>query len=317
MYNSAIRRSGAALIATTALLGATTSAYAADGQESGTASAFVLKTNADVSLISGTAKTSLDLTLNEVSAPEGTGSADETLLTATLEGVHGGKPFEVLRAEVANARASKDADGTEAETKLVDAEVNLPGLTQPLLAAELVTAKAVCAVGEAPTADAKIPGTVTVLGEKTELTAEGTATVEVDGVGTVKLDLAKREVTDSSAAATALDLNVSVDPLALNVAAVEGTVTLAHAECTTPAGTDTTGGATEGATEGDSGGDSGGAGGDAGATEGPTTQTGDGPDLAETGGDSSTVYLAGGAVALLGAGGAALYLARRRAASRA
>ena len=55
------------------------------------------------------------------------------------------------------------------------------------------------------------------------------------GVGEVRLDLAKTEQTSRTAAATALELKVSVNPLKLNVAEVEGTVTLAEATCETPA----------------------------------------------------------------------------------
>ncbi len=49
---------------------------------------------------------------------------------------------------------------------------------------------------------------------------------------------------------------------------------------------------------------------------GPSTQTGDDPDLAETGGSSTTPYLIG-SLGLLVAGGTALVVARRRSATRA
>ncbi|CAM5723232.1 hypothetical protein SCANM63S_07588 [Streptomyces canarius] len=54
------------------------------------------------------------------------------------------------------------------------------------------------------------------------------------GVGEVRLDLSRRSTTTRTAAATALELTVSVNPLKLNVADVEGTVTLARATCESP-----------------------------------------------------------------------------------
>ncbi|GAA2478190.1 hypothetical protein GCM10010406_12900 [Streptomyces thermolineatus] len=78
--------------------------------------------------------------------------------------------------------------------------------------------------------------------------------------------------------------------------------------------------ATGGSTGGDSGGDTGSktSGGSSGGNE-PGPQTGDGPggNLAETGSSSGTPYVAAGAGALVVAGGAALYLVRRRKGAQA
>jgi LPXTG-motif cell wall-anchored protein len=317
VFNSAYRpaRSRAAvLLATAALLGAAAPAQAAEGDrdEEGTASAAVLRTGLTVSLLNSAVEEPLDVTLNEVTAPSPQGSsAEETLLTARLDGVEGGEPFEMLRADVASAEAAADADGSRAEVTLAQATVHLPGL--PLLSlieAETVTASAVCDAGAAPVADADLGGTVHVLGENVTLGADGSTTVEVPGVGQATLDLSVTETTDTTAAAAALKLSVAVDPLDLGVAAVDGQVTLAEAECESP---------------GPYGEDDPGA--DEPADEGPGTQTGeDGgaaepvaeeaadPDLAATGGNSATPYLAGGAVALLAAGGVTLFYVRRRAA---
>ncbi|WP_404815749.1 SCO1860 family LAETG-anchored protein [Streptomyces thermolineatus] len=77
---------------------------------------------------------------------------------------------------------------------------------------------------------------------------------------------------------------------------------------------------TGGSTGGDSGGDTGSktSGGSSGGNE-PGPQTGDGPggNLAETGSSSGTPYVAAGAGALVVAGGAALYLVRRRKGAQA
>jgi hypothetical protein len=315
----AARHPAAALLATAALLAAAApAAQAAEGdgdEEAGTASASVLRAGLTVSLLNGTAELPLDVTLNDVASPSPSGSAEETLLTARLDGVEGGQPFQMLSADVASAEATTDADGSRAESSLVNATVHLPGL--PLLSlieVEAVTASAVCAEGEAPTAESNLGANVRVLGEDVTVRTEGSTTVEVPGVGQVTLDLSQSETTDTTAAATALGLSVSVDPLDLGVAAVDGEVTLVEAECQTPGAAGPGDGASDGA--------DGGAGSETG--EGPSTQTGDNgeaiaddeADLAETGGGSSAPYVAGGALALVAAGGATMLLVRRRSATR-
>ncbi|MGW7293684.1 SCO1860 family LAETG-anchored protein [Streptomyces xiamenensis] len=324
MYNSAFRRS-AVLLATAALLGAAGPAYATTGGDStgeesdgrGSARATVLRTGLDVGLLNRTVHLPLELTLNEVNAPETEGTADKTALSATLDGVDGGRPFQVLRADVASASASATADGTEAEVSLAEAKIHVPGL--PLLSVvelEAVTARAVCATGAAPVAEANLGASVTVLGKEITLTTGGSTTVDVPGVGSVQLDLSRTETTTDTAAASALDLQISVNPLKLNVAEVEGRITLAEVGCTTPDGTPDPGEEEEPEREEP----------EPPAEEeekpepqGPSTQTGDRsevdqrtPDLAATGGDPRTPYLAGSAIALLGGGGI-LLVARRRA----
>lgn len=313
----------AALIAATALLSAVApAAQAADGDDDkGNASAAVLRTELGVSLLNGAADASLNTSLNAVQAPE---NADESLLTATVEGVHQGQPFEVLKADVANSKATVEADKAEASSRLVKATVNLPGLpTKPLLEVEQVTSSAVCEKGAQPVAESNVLGTVTVFGKTVELKAEGVTTVNAPGVGEVKLALSQTETTSTTAAGTALGLDVVVNPLALNVAKVTGHLSLVEAECTTPAGSvEETGGSETGGSE-DGGNESAGNtagvdnGGTTGGDEGPSTQTGDdSTDLAETGSSSNTVYLAGGAAVLIAAGGA-LVLARKRKAGQA
>ncbi len=54
-------------------------------------------------------------------------------------------------------------------------------------------------------------------------------------MGSVRLDLSTTGTTSSTAAATALTLEVSVNPAKLNVAEVEGRLTLATSQCETPA----------------------------------------------------------------------------------
>lgn len=280
----------------TALAGAG-SAHATTDQ--GRASAVVLRTGLDVSLLNKTVDVPLAVSLNEVQAPR---SAEKTALTARLDGVDHGRPFSVLRADVADAKATVADGKAEGSTRLTHAAVHVPGL--PLLSLielEAVSSKATCEVGEKPVATADLLGSVNVLGKKVTLTAGGPTEVRVPGVGEVRLDLSKTETTTRTAAASALELKVSINPLKLNVAEVEGTVTLAGATCETPAAQEA--GPSEPAKPADSAEP---------VTEvkpqGAPAEAG----LAETGGSSMTPYIAGGAVALLAAGGGAVVLSRRR-----
>ncbi|OLZ65972.1 hypothetical protein AV521_29775 [Streptomyces sp. IMTB 2501] len=269
-----------ALAAGPAVLGAGAAHATADH---GRASAVVLRTGLDVSLLNKTVDVPLAVSLNEVQAPQ---SADRTALSARLDGVAGGKPFTVLGAHVASAKATVTSQRAEGSVRLVDARLHVPGL--PLLSlieVGTVTARATCEPGRAPAASANVLGAVTVLGKRVTLTAGGPTEVKVPGVGEVRLDLAQHDTTTRTAAATALELKVSVNPLKLNVADVEGTVTLAKATCESPT-----------APPADP------------KPQGSASKSG----LAETGSSSTTPYIAGGALALVLVGGGAVTVARRR-----
>lgn len=283
----------------------------------GKASAVVLRTALDVSLLSKTVDVPLKATLNEVHAPA---SAEQTALRVRLDGVNHGRPFSVLRADVATAKATVDKHRAEGYSNLARARVHLPGL--PLLSlieVEKVTSKAVCEVGRKPVAESNVLGRVSVLGKRVTLTSGGTTRVDVPGVGEVTLDLSKTRTTSRTAAAAALRLEVSVNPLKLNVADVKGEVTLAEATCETPKGPEPTkpaGGSDGGSVDG---GTTGGDSGDGGTEVKPQTGTGHAPaavdtNLAETGGSSTTPYIAGGAALLLALGAGAMVVARRRGA---
>ncbi|WP_089100835.1 SCO1860 family LAETG-anchored protein [Streptomyces hyaluromycini] len=294
-----------ATFATAAALAAGPAALAGAGTahattDHGRASAVVLRTGLRVSLLDKTVNVPLAVSLNEVRAPQ---SSDRTALTATLDGVDGGKPFHVLGADVAAARATVADGRAEASVHLAHARLHLPGL--PLLSLvelDTVTSKAVCETGRRPEASANVLGAVTVLGKRVTLSAGGPTDVKVPGVGEVRLDLSKRETTSTSAAASALELKVSVNPLKLNVAEVEGTLTLAKATCETPP-------------------DPAAAQADPADPSDPTDPVSDvkvqgapakETKLAETGGSSVTPYVAGGALALMVAGGGVFLLVRRR-----
>ncbi|MEU6109770.1 SCO1860 family LAETG-anchored protein [Streptomyces albidoflavus] len=301
------------LVAAPLALATATTAHATG--DHGRADAVVLRTGLDVSLLDKTVNVPLKVALNEVHAPQ---SAEKTALTAELSGVNNGKPFSVLTAQVAEAKATADAHKAEGHTTLAHAKVHLPGLPLlPLLEVEKVTSTALCEAGKKPVAEANVLGQVTVLGKRVTLTAGGTTQVKVDGVGEVTLDLSKRHTTTSTAAATALELKVAVDPLKLGVAEIDGTVTLAGATCERPAAPAPAPEEEKPAAEEEAEKPAEGSGTEQVKTEedGVTTQTGKAPateNLAETGGSSMTPYLAGGAVLLLAAGGGALALTRRK-----
>ncbi|MEU6215928.1 SCO1860 family LAETG-anchored protein [Streptomyces sp. NPDC047022] len=274
----------------------------------GSASAFVLRTGLDVSLVNKTLNVPLAVSLNAVQAPR---SAQETALSAQLDGVAGGHPFDVVRAEAADAKATVSSNGAEASTSLAHARVHLPGLPMlSLIEVEGVTSKAVCAPGKRPVATANLLGAVTILGRKVTATAGGPTDVKVPGVGEVRAEVSPTRVSSRTAAASALVLTVSVNPLNLNVAEVKGTVTLASASCGAPAGSGTPGPGTA-ATEPDvkpQGAPAKAAGAPAKAADAPAKSH----DLAETGGSSATPYIVAGAIALLAVGGGAIGVARRR-----
>ncbi|MFM9367142.1 SCO1860 family LAETG-anchored protein [Streptomyces sp. Da 82-17] len=282
-----------ALAAGPAALAGAVPAHATGGD--GKSSAVVLRAGLDVSLLNKSVHVPVRTSLNEVTAPA---SAEKTALTVEVEGIDQGRPFSMVRAEAASAKATADADRAEARTHLTRAEVHLPGLPAlPLIELENVTSKAVCVAGEQPVAEADVVGSVTVLGKKVTLSTTGPTRVDVPGVGEVRLDLAKTHTTSRTAAASALELNVSVNPLKLNVAEVDGTVTLAGATCEAP---------TPAAPPKEQPKEQ--------PKEDPRPQTAERPQhLAETGGDSTTPYVAAGAAALLAAGGGVLYVTRRRA----
>ncbi|MEW1904085.1 SCO1860 family LAETG-anchored protein [Streptomyces sp. NPDC086147] len=323
-FRMPVRRSAAAATVAALAVGpvllAAPAAHATGGE--GRATAVVLRTGLDVSLLGRTANVPVRASLNEVRAPE---SEHETALSVKVRGAENGEPVDILKADVATSEATVDEEGAEGHVNLVKARVHVPGL--PLLSlveVEKVTSKALCAVGERPVAESNVLGHVTVLGKRTTLSAGGRTRVSVPEVGEVTLDVSRTTTTSRTAAATALELKVKVNPLELGVAEVDGTVTLAEATCETPKGTKPTEKPTEKPT--------------AKPTEKPTERPSEQPrpsaepsddgisthnggstptqNLAETGGSSTTPYLAAGALALVVAGGGALALTRSRARSR-
>lgn len=290
------------------------SAHAAtdeDGARPGQSDAAVLRTDLEVSLLKGTAQVPLRTALNEVHAPT---RAEKTALSVRLDGVADGQPVNIVRADVASAEATADRRTATGSARLAHATVRLPGLGTPLLQADQVASTAVCPASGRPTATSKLPGSVSVLGERVTLSGAGGTDVRVPGVGDVHLELSETSTTSHTAAATALEAKVAVNPLKLNVAKIEGHLTLAEASCRAPGGeaTDpepTPGGertpTTEPTASAEPAGD-------------PRPQTTDAPaeqHLAETGQSGATRYLVAGAAALAAVGAGVLIAVRRRTAA--
>jgi hypothetical protein len=319
----------AALAAGTLVLSSAVSAHAMESTSSrsgtssgssgssGKATAAVLRAGLDVSLLSKSADVPLNVSLSDVHAPA---DAGRTTLTARIDAVDHGRPFNVLRATVATARATADDRKAEGYVNVVGARVNVPGL--PLLGlikAETITSRATCEVGKHPVAESNLLGRVSVLGKRVMISAGGPTKVTVPGIGEVRLDLSKREITSRTAAATALVLTVAVDPLNLNVAQVTGHVTLAAATCETPGGAGTesssgTGGSSESSpgNESASGTETAPSAGTEARAQNVATTDATEQNLADTGGSAATQYLAAGAAGLLAAGSLVAYAARRR-----
>ncbi|MEV5507390.1 SCO1860 family LAETG-anchored protein [Streptomyces orinoci] len=265
--------------------------------ERGRSGAVVLRTGLDVALLGRSVHVPLNASLNEVSAPA---SGERKALSVTLDGAQQGRPIEVLRADAATARATADAHSARGYANLVHARVHLPGL--PLLSlieVDQVTSEADCRAGHQPAAHSQLPGSVTVLGKKVTVGANGTTKVDVPAVGEVRLDLARTATTSRTAAATALELSVSVNPLKLGVAEVHGTVTLARATCESPAAPAAKTGSSD----------------TRGTQLKPQTvadKTVPKNHLAQTGGSSATPCIAAAAGLLVVGGGGALLVSRRR-----
>ncbi len=269
----------------------------------GRAGAVVLRAGLDVGLLDKTVDIPLKTTLNEVTAPAA--PAQKTALTVTLDGVEGGAPVSVLRADVATSRATADKDKAEAGVNLAQARVHVPGLPAlSLVEVEQVTSKAVCEAGKKPVASANVLGKVTALGKKVTLSAGGPTKVEVPGVGLVSLELSGTETTSDTAAASALRLRISVNPLNLNVAEVQGEIVLAEAHCTSPPAPAPIPPKPEGKPDVKPQAVTG-------TRTGTVTPVTTDANLAETGGGSMAPYVAGAALVLLGIGGGALVLTRR------
>ncbi|MEV7022143.1 SCO1860 family LAETG-anchored protein [Kitasatospora sp. NPDC093558] len=277
----------------------------------------------DVSLLNKAVDVPVNIALNKVETPA---QREGSVLTAKVDGVDQQGPVTLVKADVGKSVTRSDAKGTAASVQLVNADVHAPGLpATALLGLEAMSAEATCPVDGQPTANVVAPAKLTVLGKPVTVGLYAPTTVDVPLVGSVSVEFSKRTTTSTTAAASALEVQVAVNPLNLNVAKVTGKITVASVSCEKPTPPATpTGPATATPTP-------------APTTDAPTgaptvqpaadTTTGaagahaasarPAAGLAVSGGSSATGPLAAGAAALLAGGTAAVWATRRRRATHA
>lgn len=309
--------------------GAAPSATATSGGApgAGKARAVTAELDLDVSLLNKAIDVPVNISLNEVETPA---RRDGSVLTAKVDGVDQQGPVTLVKADIGRSTTVLDAKGSSASVKLVNADVHAPGLPlTTLLGLEAMSAEVTCPVDGPPTAQVTAPAKLTVLGKPVTLSLYGPTKVEVPGIGSVALEFSKRSTTSATAAASALEAQVEVDPLNLNVAKVSGRISIASVSCEKPAGASSSASAAPGG--GPSGAPPTATASAAAVRPAAATGTGDArpaaqapaapstapsAHLAATGGSGATGPIAAGATALLVAGGGALYATRRRARAR-
>ncbi|MGY0464306.1 SCO1860 family LAETG-anchored protein [Kitasatospora sp. cg17-2] len=306
----------------------------------GKARAVTAELDLDVRLLNNAVDVPVNVSLNKVESPA---QRDGTVLTAKVDGVDQSGPVTLVKADVGKSVTRTDAKGATASVTLADADVHAPGLPgTTLLGLEALTATATCPVDGQPTADVVAPAKLTVLGKSVTVSLYGPTKVDVPLVGSVSVEFSKKTTTSTTAAASALEVQVAVDPLNLNVAKVTGTIRIASVSCEKPVPAAPT--ATPTSTPSDAApsvtpaaqpvADVTPSGAPSGAPSAPGTaraaapqtagttpaarRTGTGtssaaPDhLASTGGNDATAPLAAGAAALVAGGAFALWGTRRR-----
>ncbi|OKJ06674.1 SCO1860 family LAETG-anchored protein [Kitasatospora sp. CB01950] len=284
-------------------------AHAADAGASakpGKASAVTAELALDVTLLNAI-KVPVNVALNKVESPA---QRDGAMLTATVDGVDNGKPVNLVKAQVGKSVTKVDDKQATASVQLVGADVHVPGLPlTTLLGLDAMSTEVTCPVNGQPTAKVTSPVKLTVLGKSVTVGLNSPTHVDVPAIGTVDVEFSKKTVTSSTAAASALEVQVSINPLNLNVAKVDGKVTIAAVSCEKPVpaaapATDTS------ATPSPSG--------TAPGTTGQnrTAPKESGEELAYTG-STGTAAMAAGGFTLLVAGGAAVWMTRRRRAAHA
>ncbi|MEV4560150.1 SCO1860 family LAETG-anchored protein [Kitasatospora sp. NPDC049285] len=282
-------------------------ARAADGgtpARPGKAKAVTAELDLDVTLLNAV-DVPVNVALNKVESPA---QRDAAMLTATVDGVDQGRPVNLVKAQVGKSVTRADERQATASVQLVGADLHVPGLPlTTLLGLEAMSAEATCPVDGQPTAEVTAPARLTVLGRSVAVGLNSPTHVEVPAIGTVDVEFSKKTVTTTTAAASALEVKVSINPLNLNVAKVNGTLTVASVSCEKPVAAVGPAAAVSSAPP----------------SSAPATAQGRALPKAATEeslaytGSSGTTALAAGGVTLLVAGGAAVWMTRRRRAAHA
>jgi len=198
----------------------------------GRARAVTAEVDLDVSLLNKTVDVPVDIALNKVETPA---QRSDAMLTAKVDGVDQGSPVTLVKADAGKSTTRADEHGTAASVQLVGADVHAPGMPlTTLLGLEALSAEVTCPVDGQPTAKVTSPARITVLGRSVALGLNGPTHVEVPAVGSVDIQFSRRTTTSTTAAASALEVQVDVNPLKLNVAKVTGKITVASVSCEKP-----------------------------------------------------------------------------------
>ena len=263
------RRRASVLFASAAALAVTAfgalpavAADAASPASSGTAKAVAGQVHLDVQLLQGllgglhvTGPNGLDvpladLSLGEADAPNANGDSanftnsvvrlrDDLISTLHLPGPES----DLIKADAVSgtARVINGAGGySQAYATVTNLRLFLPLLNLPgagadngILKVDLVSAQATCVPGQKPTASAKMPTTIQLLGRDIPVPLTGEVKLDVPGVADIDVQLAPTTTIDGAGASSAVEAQIKLN--ALNLAAVDGGITLAKASCT-PAG---------------------------------------------------------------------------------
>ncbi|MGA5819433.1 SCO1860 family LAETG-anchored protein [Kitasatospora sp. NPDC094028] len=306
--------SAAAATVVCALLTAPPVQAAEPAPSPGKARAVTAELALDVKLLNSAVAVPVNIALNKVESPA---EREGSVLTATVDGVDQQRPVTLVKADIGKSVTRADDKGAAASVKLVNADVNAPGLTgTALLGLEAMSAEVTCPVDGAPTANVVAPAKLTVLGKPVTLGLYGPTTVDVPAVGSVSVEFSRKTTTTTTAAASALEVHVEVNPLNLNVAKVTGTVTVASVSCEKPAAPATSAPATAAAAPSSAPAAQPVADTTASRAAAPRAAV-EKERLASTGGSDATGPLAAGAAALVAGGAAALWATRRRHAAHA
>lgn len=351
---------GAVAVTVAGTIGGAASAQASSAPSSGTATAVAGKVDLDVQLLNGVlgalqlgGPSGIDiplanLALGEASAPNANGdSANSTnsvlrLRDDLIAKLHlPGPEADLLKADAvsATARVINGPGGyTQAYATVANLRLFLPLLTLPgasadngILKVDAVSAQATCLPGQKPSASAKLPTTIVLLGRQIPVPLSGDIPLDV-GVAKLDVHLSPVSTTDVGGASAAVEARVTVD--AVGLAKVSGAIVLASAACTMPdaaavgsggttspaAGSKAGGGATtpggaNGATTSGAASATGAVAATSAATSSAPAGNGD-QALAATGASSSLLPIAGiAAVLVIGGAGLLFYLKRKSAGS--
>lgn len=234
---------------------------AAGSAATGTAKAVAGKVDLDIQLLQGllgalhiTGPNGLDvpvanLALGEADAPNAAGDSanftnsvvrlrDDLLATLHLPG----PDADLVKADAVSgtARVINGAGGySQAYATVANLRVYLPLLNLPgasadngILKVDLVSAQATCVPGRKPTASAKMPTTIQLLGQDIPIPLTGEVRLNLPGVADIDVHLAPTTAITDGGASSAVEARITVN--ALGLAKVSGGIVLASASCTEP-----------------------------------------------------------------------------------